>query len=161
MQKIKTFLGYFIAFLGVPLVLATFMGNQFFTEVLVNTTGLEVSPWIIGGELQETLPRDGYNTLIYAPVFMGLIGETNEGFIQIAWSPANNLPEIISEEFDVNKDGKVDFKVTLNTEEKTATLDAYSADVLSMEGPFNYKTRDALKTETQAVRVTIKRTLKP
>ncbi|HPH95420.1 MAG TPA: hypothetical protein PKW33_05725 [Anaerolineaceae bacterium] len=161
MQKVKAFLGYFIAFLGVPIVLATFMGNQFFSEALVKATGLEVSPWIIGGELQETLPREGYRTLIYAPVFMGLIGETNEGFIQIAWSPAANLPENISEEFDVNKDGKMDFKVTLNTREKTGTLDAYSADVISMEGPFNYKTKDTLKTESLAVRVTIKRALKP
>ena len=95
MSRIKAYLAYSWAALAVPLVLVTFMGMQPLAGKLVAVTGLRVHPIYTGGEIARTIDHGQYQTLIHRPVFDGLIGQRNTGFVQIKWQPKDaNLPAI-------------------------------------------------------------------
>ena len=50
MMRLRAIAGYTWAVLTIPLVLATFVGMNFWAKSLVNATGLKISPWFTGGE---------------------------------------------------------------------------------------------------------------
>jgi hypothetical protein len=135
MSKIKSFFAYLLAFLGVPIIMATLMGMNVWAELLVKVTGVTITPWFSGGEIVMTIPHDGgYETRIHEPVFAALIGERSQGFVQIDWAPKNLTPGVIDEEVDYNGDGSVDFHIRWEPLSKEATLTPRSAFVLGLEG---------------------------
>ena len=134
--KLKSFLGYFIAMLMVPVVFVTLMGMGPLAEGLVKVTGVVISPWITGGEVSQTIAHGAYDTRVYQPVFDALIGERREGFVQIVWGPADALPETIVEDIDYNSDGQADFQVSLHPRTKTAEWQAYVGQAFGMDGPY-------------------------
>lgn len=133
MKTLKGFLGYMWAFLTVFIVLATFVGNDYFSEKLASATGVTVSPWFSGGEVVKTVDHDAYTTYIHRPVFDALIGERKEGFIQLNWEPFAGLPPVIQETIDYDGDSKDDFLVTLDTKTGGVSLTASNPTVLSIE----------------------------
>ena len=97
MRIIKSTLGYTIAVLCIFIALATFVGNRALRQILIEKTGLTVSPRLTGGETAQVINHDEYRTVIHQPVFQGLIWERDEGFVQIDWwgqplRPAKRLP---------------------------------------------------------------------
>lgn len=142
MTRFKTFLYYSWALMGVPIVLATFMGMNFWAKKLVAITGLEVSPRFTGGQVINTVKHDEYKTLIHRPVFNGLIRERRNGFVQIKWKPNEArpsksgrdealLPRLIDEEIDFDTDGRSDFRIRLDTQTNEAELQAFNDEVVS------------------------------
>jgi len=132
MTRFKTFLYYSWALMGVPIVLATFMGMNFWAKKLVAITGLEVSPRFTGGQVINTVKHDEYKTLIHRPVFNGLIRERRNGFVQIKWKPNESLlPRLIDEEIDFDTDGRSDFRIRLDTQTNEAELQAFNGEVVS------------------------------
>jgi len=132
MVRFKTFLYYSWALMGVPIVLATFMGMNFWAKKLVAITGLEVSPRFTGGQVINTVKHDEYKTLIHRPVFNGLIRERRNGFVQIKWKPNEALlPRLIDEEIDFDTDGRSDFRIRLDTQTNEAELQAFNDEVVS------------------------------
>jgi len=150
MSTIKAILGYTLAVLGVPIVLATFIGMDAFAELFVSTTGLVVSPWFSGGEVAATVEHDGYETRIHQTVFQALIGERREGFVQVDWAPIDELPDTIDEEIDYDDDGSADFRVEFDTQEQQAQITPYSEQVIFLEGVYQ------VKEEALAIRVRLK-----
>jgi hypothetical protein len=150
MKKLKSLLGYICAAAAIIIALATFLGQSYFSRTLASATGVTVNPWYSGGEVIKTIDHGNYQTTMHRPVFDYLIGQTKEGFIQINWVPATSLPQVISEGFDYNGDGKEDFIVTLNTTTGEATLTKSNPAVLSIGK--SYHLRDGW-----AVRVLLKR----
>jgi hypothetical protein len=150
MKKIKSLLGYIWAAAAIIIALATFLGQSYFSRTLASATGVTVNPWYSGGEVIKTIDHGNYQTAMHRPVFDYLIGETKEGFIQINWEPAAALPQIISEGFDYNNDGKEDFVVALNTTTGEATLTKSNPAILGIGK--SYRLRDGW-----AVRVLLKR----
>lgn len=151
MTRLKTVLCYGWALMAAPLVLATFMGMNFWAEKLVAVTGLKVSPWCTGGEVMQTVEHDLYKTLIHRPVFDGLIGERRNGFVQITWEPNEApLPTQIDEEIDFDVDGRNDFRIKLDTKTNEAELQAFNNEVVSL-GEVLVLERERI------VRVTLKR----
>ena len=133
MKRIRKFLVYVWALMAVPILLATFIGNNVWARKLVNSTGLKVSPIYTGGEVAQTIKHEGYETLIHQPVFDGLLCERKNGFVQIGWKAGENkLPELIDEAIDFDGDGKNDFRIRLNTTTNTGRLDGYSSGVVSL-----------------------------
>jgi hypothetical protein len=135
MSRLVKYLAYGWAFLAGPVVLVTFMGSQdFFPRKLVAVTGLHVHPIYTGGEVAQTIDHSGHQTLIHRLVFDGLIRERNTGFVQIEWKPKDaNLPELIDEQIDFDKDGKADFQVQLNTSTNATTLKRLDSRVVSVD----------------------------
>jgi hypothetical protein len=152
MKKLKSFLGYTWAVTAIIIALATFFGYNYFSQTLATTTGITVNPWYSGGEIMKTVDHGNYKTALHRPVFDALIGQTEKGFIQINWEPATGLPEIISEGFDYNGDGKEDFVVTLNTSTGETTLTKNNAYVFGIEKSYHLR-------NGWAVRVLLKRQL--
>jgi hypothetical protein len=134
MSKIRAYIAYSWAGLATPLVLATFMAMQPLASKLVAVTGLHVHPIYTGGEVTQTVDHGPYQALIHRPVFDGLIGQRNSGFIQIKWQPKDaNLPESVSEQIDFDADGSNDFRIQLNTVTLEAGIEPADARVLSLD----------------------------
>ena len=55
-----------------------------------------------------------YRTKIHRPVFDWLVGDMDEGFIQVDWEPVTGLPARVSEELEVYPGGGK-FAVVLDT----------------------------------------------
>ncbi len=133
MKRTKKYLAYGWAMSAVPILLATFIGMNFWAEKLVGFTGLKVSPLYTGGEVAQTIQHEGYETLIHQPVFDGLLCERKNGFVQIGWKAGEGkLPELIDEAIDFDRDGKNDFRIRLNTTTNQGQLEAYNSNIVSL-----------------------------
>jgi len=134
-HKIKSLLGWSWAAAGLVIVLATFMGNNFWAEGLVKVTGLKVSPWFSGGEIARTVEHNGYRTLVHEPVFDGLIGKRAEGFVRIDWKKTDGgqLPARFEEDLDLNGDGRADCRLALDTTAPAASIVTPPPGFLSLE----------------------------
>jgi hypothetical protein len=141
MTLLKRIAGYTLAALATPLVMATFMGWEFWSQQLASASGVKVSPWYTGGEVARTVAHGSYRTLIHRPVFDGLLWEAEEGFVQIQWTPLAALPAAIREAVDYDGDGRDDFQVELDTMQAQARLTGVSPAAVSLEGA--YKLKDA------------------
>ncbi|MGA2263978.1 MAG: hypothetical protein ABSH28_21415 [Acidobacteriota bacterium] len=145
MNRVKTAVGYTIAFLMVPLVLATLMGMGFWSKELVAVTGLSVTPWYTGGEVVRMIDHGQFETRIHRPVFDGFLWDSNQGFVQVDWAADRPLPARVEEEIDYDGDGTADFRVELNTQDNTAKITTESPHVLLLEGTYNLKNGRAIR----------------
>jgi hypothetical protein len=132
---LKSGLGYTWAVLCLVVVLATFVGLNFWANTLAQGTGIQVSPRYTGGEVQRSVDHGQYLTLLHRPVFDGLLGERSEGFVQIDWTPKDqqSLPALIEEEFDTDGDGTLEFSIRLDTVAVRADLIKMKPWVLSAD----------------------------
>ena len=152
MSRIKAFLGYSCAIFAVPLVLATFMGYELLAGELVAVTGLHVHPIYSGGEVAQTIQYEHYQTLIHRPVFDGLLGQRERGFIQIRWQMTDaNLPRSLDEQVDFDADGSNDFRIHVDTDTQEARIEALDRRVLSVGQVFHVP-------DGRIVRVRLRRT---
>jgi hypothetical protein len=149
MSKIKGVLGYMWAFPALFIVLAAFVGNNYFSEKLASATGITVSPWFTGGEIVRTIDHGTYKTYIHRPVFDALIGERREGFLQLNWEPFAGLPPAIRERIDYNGDNKDDFLITMDTKTGDTALAPYNTAVLSTTKSYRLKKGWAVRVRLQ------------
>jgi hypothetical protein len=137
MAKLKPVLGYAVAALSILVMVAAIMAWILQLGVpLVSATGLRLSANWSGGEVARTIDHGSYQTDIHRPVFDALIGERTEGFVQVAWRPADALPARIDEEIDADADGRADFRIELETATRQASLATYSPNVMDLEGVY-------------------------
>ncbi len=122
MNRLKSIIGYAWAILAVLIAPVTFLGHGALSRTLADVTGVTVHPRYSGGEVVSRIDHGPYSTSIHRPVFDALVGESKEGFIQMTWAPASALPERLEEPIDYNRDGRVDFAVSLNTATGEAAL---------------------------------------
>ena len=154
MTKLKTVSGYIWASLGVPIILVTFIGMEFWQQKLITGLGLKVTARWTGGEIVQTIDHGQYQTFVHRPVFDGFFRENSKGFVQIDWKAAQGLPEIIDEKIDFDRDGNADFQVTLNTQTNKAMLTPFDARARS------FSEEDVLVFENaRTVRVVLKKAL--
>ncbi len=133
MKRAMKIAGYIWAVTCIVVVLATFIGNTYFTAKLASATGITISPWFSGGEIVGRIDHGTYKTAIRRPVFDGLIGERKEGFIQIEWQPVTVLPSVIEEGIDFTGDGKEDFAFRLDTTTGRGTLTPRNPSVIAIQ----------------------------
>lgn len=135
MPTFRSILGYTWAVLCALLIPIMFFGFGFWPQALVESSGINVSPWFSGGEVRQTIAHQGYRTLVRRPVFDGILGERGEGFIQIDFTPEENkaFPPIITEEIDVDGDGTADFRIRTETSSGKTDLTSMKPWVKGME----------------------------
>jgi hypothetical protein len=91
----------------VPFVLIQGFSNA------VAHAGLHIDAVYSGGTVARTIERDGYRILVYQPVQPRLL-ERIEPFVQIVFEPADALPARVSDEIDLDGDGRPDVRVSFN-----------------------------------------------
>ena len=112
MTRLKPTLGYTAAALTVAAaVLLPFLLMHFFTRG-VAATGLRIDPVYTGGEVVREIARDGYRVRVHRAVYPVTPLQRVEPFVQLDWTPAAALPAQISEEVDLDGDGRADLRVT-------------------------------------------------
>ncbi len=143
MAKLKSFLGYSVAALCIPIMMAAVLGprvpivGRAVIFGFLSATGLEHSANWTGGEVVQTLEHGTYRTEVHRPVFDALFGEHKEGFVQVGWAPPDALPARIDEEIDADADGRADFRIELDTGTRQATLTPYTPQVIDLEGVYH------------------------
>ena len=139
MAKLRPFLGYSVAALCIPIMIAAVLGVRLLLDVnaFISATGLKHSANWTGGEVVQTLEHGTYRTEVHRPVFDALIGEHKKGFIQVAWAPPDALPARIDEEIDADADGQADFRIELDTGTRQATLTPYTPQVIDLQGVYH------------------------
>jgi len=120
-QKLKN-IGYLWAALATPAVLLTMLYHSGLSRRLADASGIRISPRFSGGEIARTVDHGGYRTIVHRPVFDGLTGDREKGFIQVDWEPVAPLPETLREELDVYGNGEK-LSVILNTVSGTAACE--------------------------------------
>ena len=138
MRRLRSILGYGWAALTLVIVLATFMGNTYFSQRLAAASGVSVSPWFSGGEIAGVIEHEGYRAYVHRPVFDGLVGERSEGFIQIDWKPADALPRLITESIGIA--GAEPIVLQLDTQTGVARLTSHAPEAPGIER--TYRLRD-------------------
>ena len=141
MLRLKVFVAYTLAVLMVLVAMVTFIGMNFFATKLVSTTGIKISPWFTGGEVEQVIDHGQYRTMIHRPVFDGLLGQKKEGFIQIDWEPLAALPDKIDEVIAFKNKSVANFHISLDCQAAAAALTPYNPQVISLEGCYRLKNR--------------------
>lgn len=88
----------------VPFVL---MGT--FTRAVARA-GLRVDPAYSGGSVVRAIQRDGYRIAIGEPVYPRALQQLDP-FVQITFTPAAALPRVVSEDVDLDGDGRADVRI--------------------------------------------------
>ena len=91
----------------VPFVLMGAFSNA------VAHAGLHIDAAYSGGTVARTIDRGRYTIVVYQPVEPRLL-ERIEPFVQIVFEPADALPSHVSDEFDLDGDGRPDVRVSFN-----------------------------------------------
>ncbi len=144
MQNLKTVLGYAGAILTVVAMLVMpFVLFPFFTQG-VAATGIEVDPVYSGGETARIIERDGYRITVNRPVRSRALLARPAAFVQLAWDPAGALPARVTEEVDLDGDGRADLTVCFDV--PADTTEALFVDVTPAGGkvlPLRRASRDS------------------
>jgi len=115
MTKLKSILGYSGAILTVALALVTpFVLLGWFTQG-IGAMGLRIHPSYSGGEVSHTIQRQGYRILVYRRVGRTTPWQRVDPFVQARWTPGTALPATLSDDLDLNGDGKPDVHIVLDT----------------------------------------------
>jgi hypothetical protein len=149
MTAIKSFFGYSISLLAIPLVMAVFIGLGSWSALLVHGTGVKISPWFSGGEVARIVDHGTHVTRIYHPVFAGIFGQRREGFVQVDWLKKAFVPAQIDERVDLAGDGTPDFRIQWNTLTDAITLTPVNPAVIGL------RSHDAL-SDRLVVRVNLR-----
>jgi hypothetical protein len=139
MKTLRAIPAYLIALSFVLVVPVSFIGLTDFARLLVNVTGLKVSPIYSGGPVAREIPHGAYTTRLHEPVFESLIGRSKEGFVQIDWTPKADVPPVIDEMIDYDADGRPDFRVRWDRARGVPELVECRAGVLARRGTTSWR----------------------
>jgi len=90
---------------AVPFVLIGAFANA------IGHAGLHIDATYSGGTVARTIERNGYRIVVYQPVQPRLL-QRSEPFVQVAFEPADALPAQVSDEIDLDGDGRPDVRVS-------------------------------------------------
>lgn len=99
------------AALATPAAFLALAGSDAFSRTLERNSGLKVSPRFTGGEVVSAVDNGRYRTLLHRPVFDGVAGQRDSGFLQVDWRPFDALPPELTEDVPLPGGGKVRLKV--------------------------------------------------
>jgi hypothetical protein len=111
MKRITSVLGYSGAILTVLLAAVTPFVLLGGFQSAIGSLGLKIHPTFSGGELSHTLVRSGYKIVVYKRVGRTTPLQRVEPFIQAQWTPVSALPPSVSDEVDLDGDGRADVRV--------------------------------------------------
>jgi hypothetical protein len=130
MKKLRSALGYTAAALTIAgAVLIPFLLMNLFSAG-VAATGVRVDPAYTGGEPLRTIDKGAYRIIVNRPVERPTPLARIGSFVQIAWTPVGGLPAHVSDEIDLDGDGRPDLRASFNVPKDPGT--ELRADVVSL-----------------------------
>jgi hypothetical protein len=109
-RRAKSILGYTAAGLTLlAMAAAPFLLMGLFVRG-VAATGIRPDPVYAGGTPRATIARAGYRITVYHPVNPAAPLSRLPPYVQIAWGPARSLPATVSDEVDIDGDGRPDLR---------------------------------------------------
>jgi hypothetical protein len=76
---------------------------------------LRIDPQYTGGEVARVVQRAGYQVIVRKPVPRRTPLQRVDPFVQMTWTPAAKLPAQVSDEIDLDGDGRPDVLVSFDT----------------------------------------------
>jgi hypothetical protein len=121
MKRIKIIAGTIWAVSGLILILILFPGLNSFSLSASKMPFMKINPNYTGGEVARQIISGNCTIDIRKPVFDGLTGEREKGFVQVDWR--GKIPEEIIDTIDYNLDNLPDFRIHIITGENNTELD--------------------------------------
>ncbi|HEY3383123.1 MAG TPA: hypothetical protein VGK32_15235 [Vicinamibacterales bacterium] len=114
MKRMTTVLGYTGAALTiVAAILTPFVLRGAFTNG-VASLGLHIDPVFGGGAEVRSIVHDRYRIAVHEVIRPGGLWPRVGPFVQVAWAPVDALPSRVSDEVDVDGDGRADALVSFD-----------------------------------------------
>ena len=127
MRKAKIIAGTIWALMAMILILILFPGLNSFSGSFAKLPFMKLNPNYSGGEVAKEIVSENYTIGIRKPVFDGLTGQKNRGFVQIDWR--GNIPDEIADTIDYNLDQKADFLVRINRGTSATEITSFNGKV--------------------------------
>jgi hypothetical protein len=111
MKRLISFLGYAAAGLTVAFAALTpFVFYGYFSRIVAGA-GFHTDPVYSGGDPERVIDKGSYQLVVHRPVPDQTLLGNRESFVQLTWKPAAAVPDRVSEEIDVDNDGRADLRV--------------------------------------------------
>jgi len=120
---IRSIVGYSWLIVFAVLGIGLFANLEAATQKIGINQKVKIIPKYTGGEVVDKRSKANYVRLIHEPV---------DNFIQVDWLGEEALPKQIEEEIDVNKDGILDLKVIIDTQNETIIYEKLSDEVTAL-----------------------------
>lgn len=130
MNKMKSILGIIWALAGLIIIIVLFPGLTGYSKALSSAPFMRINPNYSGGEIFYSKSHAEYKIDIRKPVFSGLTGEKEHGFIQLDWR--GNLASYLIDTIDYNNDGENDFIININTLNSETELEPLNGKVTGL-----------------------------
>ena len=91
----------------VAAVLTPFLLYELFAKG-VAATGVRIDPMYSGGDTSHVIERGTYRIIVNRPVPRRAPLQRVDSFVQLTWTPAARLPDVVNDEVDLDRDGKPD-----------------------------------------------------
>lgn len=126
-------IGYLWGVILIVVVLFVFFGLDIWSLQLSKLPFMKIHPRYAGGEIVETIDEGSQKWVIHQPVFDGLIGPREQGFVQVQVVCADPIPPEIEKTIDYDQDGAADFTVYIkNTEHGAPEVVALADHVVGL-----------------------------
>ena len=120
MARLRSVLGYSGAVLTLVVTLLTPFLLYGWFQTAIGAAGLRIHPVYSGGDVSHVIQREGYSIVVNRPVLRGTPLARVDSFIQLTWTPAGHLPARVSDEVDLDRDGKPDLMVQFEVPQDAA-----------------------------------------
>jgi|WetSurMetagenome_2_1015567.scaffolds.fasta_scaffold907005_2 hypothetical protein len=112
MKRLTSILGHSGAIAALVLAaISPFLLFGWFQQA-IGAMGLKIHPSYSGGAVSHIVARPGYRILVYERVGKTTPWQRVAPFVQASWVPTAGLPASVSDDVDLDKDGKPDVRVT-------------------------------------------------
>ncbi|NSW93085.1 MAG: hypothetical protein HPY62_00075 [Bacteroidales bacterium] len=149
MKKIKIISGIIWAFMALIIILILFPGLNSFSVALSKLPFMKINPNFAGGDAAFSYVQERCTLVVRKPVFDGLLSERKHGFVQLDWR--GELPDVISDTIDFDRDGGSDFVVNLKRNDAVTVINPLSDLVtglnVSVPTSYGWTVRVGLKRE--------------
>jgi hypothetical protein len=133
MKKLLSIPGYLWATACLILIPVTFVKNDALAGQLARLSFMKIHPKFSGGAERIAYEKEGLHIAVFEPVYNGITGKGQEGFVQVKFSGADKLPASINEAIDYDLNGSPDFKVSINTLDGVTKIEKLNNHVQSIQ----------------------------
>ena len=130
MEKIKIIAGITWAIVCLIIMIVFFPVMNNLSASAARLPFMKINPNYTGGVVEKQLVEKSCTLDIRKPVFDGLIGERQKGFVQLDWR--GNIPDRIVDTIDYNQDQVPDFLITINRTNSETSLNVLNNKVLGV-----------------------------